>query len=154
MSHPIVQFFEGSGRDHAGRSLSDMLSFSDRQLEELHDYCQWMFPNRDPSRFNPMAPLVTDEVAAEFGRSPELRSGLSAATDRIERFYRFEDQRPWWVVPADHNHLRITRILLALRTLGLESRAADFYGKVSAAVRRNPSVVPERTLSFWASASK
>lgn len=40
---PIVVFFAG-GKDDEGRTLDEMLSWSDLKLERLHDYIQWMFP--------------------------------------------------------------------------------------------------------------
>jgi len=40
---PVVVFFAG-GKDDEGRTLDEMLSWSDLKLERLHDYIQWMFP--------------------------------------------------------------------------------------------------------------
>ena len=41
---PIVQFYRGNGRDHRGRSLAEIVAWSDAMLESVHDYIQWMFP--------------------------------------------------------------------------------------------------------------
>ena len=50
-----------------------------------------------------------------------------------------------WVCPADHNHLRLTRILRALTLLGLSTEATELHGAIS----RYDAVFPERTKRFW-----
>ncbi len=149
MTSPIIPFFEGTGIDHAGRRLQDILAWPDSRLESVHDYIQWVFPNRKASPYNPHAPLLTPAVISDFRDRPALRDRLAEATDRMEQFYKLSDEKPWWVVPADHNHLRITRILLALNALGLEARAQSFHGKLMAAVWRGKGIIPLRTLAIW-----
>jgi len=37
----VLNFYLGSGTDHKGRKLSQVVQKSDRWLEETHDYIQW-----------------------------------------------------------------------------------------------------------------
>ena len=48
----LVKFYRGSGTDHAGRTLDEILTWDDAALESVHDYIQWLFPNPDASRAN------------------------------------------------------------------------------------------------------
>jgi hypothetical protein len=145
---PIVTFYAGESRDHAGRTVHDILSQSDAWLESTHDYIQWLFPMRTASPVNPLAPTVTDATAAAFARDPNLRAQLARSFDRMARFYGFTvtqqgetievlpatdapARRANWLTPHNHNLLRITRILTSLRQLGLPAHAAAFFTALS-----------------------
>ena len=74
----LVKFHAGVGTDDQGRTRNQILAFGDRQLEEVHDYIQWLFPLPEPSRFNPDAPLLTPEDVMRFRREPKLRASVAA----------------------------------------------------------------------------
>jgi hypothetical protein len=48
---PLLRFYTG-GRDSEGRTLDEILSWDDQELEFCHDYIQWLFPNDVPSGVN------------------------------------------------------------------------------------------------------
>lgn len=78
--------------------------------------------------------------------------GLVWEGDRIARAASFES-RAHWLTPGNHNHLRLTRMLLSLRTLG-EPRAAqalyDCLAEIAEEDRRTGRRrISERTLSYW-----
>src|SRR4051812_48445824 len=85
-SDPIVMFYAG-GRDGAGRTLADILAWNDERLERVHDYVQWVFPTRQPSGVNPLAPLVTAVTSRAFAGDAALRGRLRASLDRMLTFY-------------------------------------------------------------------
>jgi hypothetical protein len=62
----LLDFYRGQARDEDNRLLADLWAWSDADLEEVHDYIQWMFPLPEPSRFNLDAPLLTDDDIAAF----------------------------------------------------------------------------------------
>src|ERR1043166_9539029 len=82
----VVQFYSG-GCDAEGRTLEAVLGWDDDRLEAVHDYIQWLFPSRQPSAMNPVAPLVTDETVRAFARNEGLRDRLRRAFERMLRFY-------------------------------------------------------------------
>lgn len=163
MNHdPIIRFFSGA-RDDRGRRLDEILRWSDDQLEEVHDYIQWLFPTRQPSGVNPFAPLVTDGTAAAFDADASLRARLVAALDRMLRFYgltradqrividagRFEQRAADWLTPGNHNHLRLTRIMQSLDALGLERDARALQRCLLEDIASRPNAVTARTIEFW-----
>jgi hypothetical protein len=86
------------------------LAYSDRELEADHQYIQWLFPNRRPSRYNPAAPLATPKTIKTVQSSPgamdNFRSGLALLT-------AFYVRNQHWLRERSHNHLRITQVIEA-----------------------------------------
>jgi hypothetical protein len=160
----IVSFYQG-GRDDAGRTLADILAWSDDRLESVHDYIQWVFPTRQPSGVNPSAPLVTDATAQAFAADSGLRERLHQALDRMLVFYglryrgraieidqgRFPLRSRVWLRPNNHNHLRLTRIMQSLAELGLASDARALQRCLLEDVCGGPEGdnVSRRTKDFW-----
>jgi Opioid growth factor receptor (OGFr) conserved region len=165
----LLDFYSGVGTDDRGHYLKEMLQWLDAQLEEVHDYIQWMFPLAERSGFNIHAPILTVSEISEFRSNPELRKNLKASFVRILGFYglilsgsrplivkralHFGEASRNWITPGNHNHLRITRILKSLLTLGLEEEALAFYDCLddiyrAESAKLNPGI-SEATLSFW-----
>lgn len=165
----LLDFYFGVGTDDRGRYLNEMLQWPDSRLEEVHDYIQWVFPLAERSGFNIHAPVLTVSEISEFRSNPELRHNLKASFVRILGFYglilsgshplkvkralHFEEASVNWISPGNHNHLRITRILKSLLTLGLEEEALAFYNCLEdiytvESAKSSPGI-SEATLSFW-----
>ena len=171
MRDPVVAFY-GGGTDHRGRTLDQILGWSDDQLEAIHDYIQWLFPTVQPSAVNPFAPLVTQDTVAAFLAAPDLRARLLQAFERMMAFYGLRsvaDERGRrrveidhiafpvrsrnWLRPGNHNHLRLTRIMESLSTLGLrpEARALQrcLIGDVYEESRNR---ISRETCEYWRAA--
>lgn len=143
---PVHAFLRGTGRDGAGRVLADVLAFSDAKAEAVHDYIQWLFPLLERSRAVPDAPVLTDMEAAALRADPQAQAGLRAGLARMTRFYAGTDG---WLTGHDHNHLRITRILLATRSLLGDAEAAAFLDAVLARNSAAGSPVNPDSLTRW-----
>lgn len=168
----VVSFYSG-GVDHRGRTLAQILEWTDDELEAAHDYIQWAFPTVAPSPVNPAAPLVTGSTIASFADSPELRTVLRHTLDRMLVFYglrpdttatggvrieidpgRFSDRARAWLRPGNHNHLRLTRIMQSLSTLGLLTEARALQRCLLTDVFEGPGQgrITRETLDFWKAA--
>ncbi|MBI2687258.1 MAG: hypothetical protein HYX27_13145 [Acidobacteria bacterium] len=152
MASRWVTFYRGAGPDSEGRMLAEILAWDDELLEAVHDYIQWLFPLSEPSMFNSSAPLLSESDVAAARSDLTIQANIRAAFARMLRFYGLTadtDGRPkQWVCAADHNHLRITRILRSLRLLGFQEEAQRLYDGVS----RFNDAFPERTKQFWRNA--
>ncbi len=165
MMSNLVTFYKGLGTDTAGRTIDEIWGWDHRRLEMVHDFIQWLFPLPEPSRFNPDAPLLTPDDIAAFRADPALRDrgrrsldvmlefyGLSRAGTEITRGANFAARANVWLEPANHNHLRLTRILLFLRHAGLGAEAAGLLACLEhIAEHEGAGIVTGRTLSFWRS---
>jgi len=161
---PIVEFYRG-GVDVEGRRLAGILGWDDERLELVHDYIQWVFPTRQPSGVNPFAPLVTGETIRAFAQDPPLRARLREALDRMLSFYglrrsaerieidpgRFPHRSRTWLHAGNHNHLRLTRIMESVATLGLpeDARALQRCLLDDVAAGAGAGRISPRTLEFW-----
>ena len=80
--------------DDRGRTLEQILSWSNFALEKSHNYIQYLFPIPERSPINPFAPPVTQEVFEAFrADTPEghgLRINLRRAFERMLAFYGFK----------------------------------------------------------------
>jgi Opioid growth factor receptor (OGFr) conserved region len=159
---PILRFYTGEGRDHAGRRLAEIQAWDDTALERVHDYIQWLFPLPEASAFNPYAPLLSGTDIVAFREDDALRERLRASLRRILAFYGFDvgasvtpaanhaARLAAWCRPGNHNLLRITRILRCLHLLGLDAEARAFLAAVEA--EEVARIVGPVTARFWRNA--
>jgi hypothetical protein len=123
----ILQFYRGTGTDNRGRRLDDILSWDDAQLENNHDYIQWLFPLPEPSGFNPGAPTLVQADIVAFRQYGALRRAVLTSLGVMRRFYGLDGataRQASWLTPGNHNMLRLTRIIRSLHLLGLDEEAA------------------------------
>jgi Opioid growth factor receptor (OGFr) conserved region len=89
----LVSFYEGTGRDHRGRRLSEILQWGVDRLESSHDYIQTLFPLPEESGVNWSAPVIDRKVFDAFRSRPELRGRLRDSFEKILWFYGFKLDR-------------------------------------------------------------
>jgi hypothetical protein len=162
----LVEFYRGQGSDSEGRTLAEIWAWRDDDLEAVHNFIQWLFPLPEPSRFNPDAPLLTTEDVAAFHADPFLRAQLHRSFERILSFCglalaegsevvegpNFAARVPDVWAYANHNWLRITRILKCLRLLGLEADAQAFYARLRALYSSRRYPIGGDTFRYWTDA--
>ena len=164
----LINFYLGKSSDDAGRTIEDIWRFSFSDLEEVHDYIQWLFPLKTRSAFNPDAPTLRSDTITAFHDDPSLRDRVRRSLEVMLTFYGLELDRSdpthpvirknttfptrsvSWLQPYDHNHLRLTRILTSLRLLGLPDLSSALCRCLQEIVRENPDRVTAETVAFWA----
>lgn len=168
----ILEFYRGEPLLR-GLRLVDIWDWTVDQLEETHDYIQWMFPLDTPSSTNPDAPLLSDDTTRAFEWDDVLRDRLEKSFAVMLRFYglerlvlpdntvviirakNFGDRRGVWLRPGNHNHLRLTRIIRSLRLLGLKKDAQalaaclDDIGRVE-----GRDIISTETAEHWRRAAR
>jgi hypothetical protein len=148
---PLHAYLAGTGRDSRGRSAQDILGYSNRDLEDIHDYIQWLFPLPTRSAAQPSAPVLTASEIAAISSDARALAVLHHATERMARFYRETDD---WLTAYDHNHMRITRIIQSLRLLVSQEAAREFYATVLELQIAAGSPVNSRSLQYWKQAAE
>ena len=143
---PIVEFLSGRGQDLRGRSLEDVLAFSDGEIETHHDFIQWLFPLDTPSGAVPGSPVLTSKDIADIRACQLCRANLMRASERMRWFYGENDH---WLVPFDHNHRRITRIIKSLALLVGNQEAEEFYRFIEKRVADANAPVSATSRRFW-----
>lgn len=137
--------------------INTIWKYNYTQLEERHDYIQWLFPLADASDYNPNAPVLTLRDLEIITEHPAIRERLLRSLELMLDFYGFSldwktktvsqtDPKAW--PPTYHNYLRITRILKSLTICGLNEYAVAFYN----ALLSIPDIkndVPQTSLDYW-----
>jgi hypothetical protein len=168
----ILDFYRGEPAP-SGLRLVDVWDWNFDQLEDAHDYIQWVFPLDTASSANPHAPLVTEDTARAFSWDDVLRDRLQRSLSVMLRFYglerlvmpddkiiiirarTFSERRGVWLWPNSHNHLRLTRIIGSLRLLGLRKDAmalAKCLEDISRVEGRD--IISEETAAAWHEAAR
>ncbi|MDC1191630.1 opioid growth factor receptor-related protein [Candidatus Puniceispirillum sp.] len=146
---PIIAFLGGIGTDSQGRLLNDIWAFSDAEIERTHNFIQWLFPLAEASLSVPGSPTLTsDEIAT-------LRLSVAAKTSIVESadwYTAFLSRNSHWKAKYDHNHLRITRAIKALRLLVSDDEANRFRDGVFALLGDGADLTGEKARSFWMAA--
>lgn len=159
----LIAFYRGATPDAAGRNIAEIWAWDHRRLEMQHDYIQWLFPLPEASRFNPDAPQLTAADAALFQADADLQARLSRSRDLMLRLYGltfdgtavtrtadFPARAADWLTSLNHNHLRLTRILLSLGYLGQGLVAQALLARLmDIAAREGREAVTARTRAFW-----
>ncbi len=171
----LIAFYLGMEPYTNGSTLQDVLHhWNDEQLEKCHDYIQWLFPTVQPSQFNSNAPPVDDETIKAWKESRILQSTLLEALERMCAFYGLqvvtcvsppqiikatnylERKSNWQDAPpgyANHNLLRLTRIIDSLVTLGLPQYGRALYMCLSSIAAEEPERIADKTVSYWRKAA-
>lgn len=152
----ILGFLNGTSNDFKGRSYSEMLGWSDIQLEKCHDQIQHIFPLHEKSDFAVSYPILSPDVVEEAKKDPAIIANIRAALDRFERFFGIEPydkmkQDRWCNLGfggrPNHNILRVTRIIRSLRIFGLEKEAEALFDSVVGI--SDSRFDNERMLVYW-----
>jgi hypothetical protein len=142
----IVRFLEGEGVDGAGRTLAEVLAYGPAELEQHHDFIQWLFPLAEASVAVPGSPVLSPDEVETIRASGRAQANLADATERMVRFY---DQADHWMKRSDHNHLRITRIIKSLRLLSGDRPADRFRSRILDRVEATRAPVNATTRQYW-----
>ena len=166
----IVDFYRGSGTDHRGRTIDQLWTFDQDELEGVHDFIQWLFPTDRPSAFNPWAPVLTAESILGLGALPDLHPRMERSLDLMLAFYGLQRHRdgpspviepaptlqargPRWWGAGNHNHLRLTRIIASLGLLGLVDEAVALERALQGIRTEHQTGISAETARYWADAA-
>jgi hypothetical protein len=162
----IVSFYRLEAPDSLGRWLRDIWEWDVERLESVHNYIQFLFPNWEPGVFA-SAPLLDEQTVAAFHADATLRDNLARSHDVMLEFFglkcvpetgdivpaeNFADRADNWLRPHNHNHLRITRILICLVALGLPERARAFFRCLTQLRQQYPKRISAESFAFWKAA--
>lgn len=128
----IILFYYGERVPNCRHTFDDVIRFTNDQMENTHDFIQWLFPNKEASNYNEHAPLLTDEDIQLFKTNQLLCNRVSDAVMEFMWFlgfnweidydYKIVDAEPTLIAEMqlnffNHNHLRITRMIKFLKLI-------------------------------------
>lgn len=164
MNDKLVLFYHGLGKDTKDRTIRDIHDMSDPDFENNHDFIQWMFPTKTPSRFNPDAPLLDDETICRLKDSHTFPPYFEASLVRFFRFleidYKIQTDGEFqivkipvkglhWLQSNNHNLLRLARVMECCKLLGYQKTAESLFEALLDISRGIPHVITPTNLYFW-----
>jgi hypothetical protein len=142
----LISFLQGEGLDHHGRKLGDILEMNDSDLEADHRYIQWLFPLKTMSENVWDSPTITDEEIELAVNDDLVQRNMRRALERMVHFYTNNDH---WLREHDHNHLRISRMLISTRSMLGEETAREFYDMLIRRITEPHSEVSQYNMRYW-----
>ena len=143
------KFLTHRGKDFKERTLQDIWSYSDKEIERRHDFIQVIFPLNKPSQaVSHGYYLDSKELVNQIKTNKEAVTNISKSS---QWFFSFLERNMYWNTRHDHNQLRITRVIECLRLLVSDEEADNFYNNVLELIEDN-NQVNTRTLNFWSNA--
>ena len=162
----IIPFYRSQNGDHRGRLIQDLQAQSLHELEDGHDYIQWLFPLPEPSSASSDAPILSADDMQVFREDAGLRARLlrsllvmldfygltiagSAEDPIVRRNSSFPKRSLEWLSPSNHNFLRLTRILRSLSLLGCQAYARALLRCLEGIYTDHPQIIAQTTLRYW-----
>ena len=144
----ILEFLCGRKPDLMERNLSDIWSYDDKQIEETHDFIQFLFPLNEPSKSSFHGFYLTEDDVCKIIESSEAKTNIIKSS---EWFIGFLDRNRIWLEGYNHNQLRITSVIKCLRLLVGDDVADQWRDKVTSMIKNN-SNIPDESLTYWRNA--
>ena len=123
----IVDFLEGAEPNINQLYIQDIWDLSDEEIENTHDFIQWLFPTDTPSRYNLAAPVLSEQDILNVQNSEKAQKNLKYSANW---FLNFLDRHSYWIDKHDHNQLRIKRIKKCLRLLIDKNLSSNFSQQI------------------------
>jgi len=124
----IVDFLEGVEPNINQLYIQDIWDLSDEEIENTHDFIQWLFPTDKPSRYNLAAPVLSEQDILNIQNSEKAKKNLKYSANW---FLNFLDRHSYWIDKHDHNQSRIKRIKKCLRLLIDKNLSEKFLNRVN-----------------------
>ena len=147
----LIRFLEGKEKDFQGRLIKDIWNYSDREIENIHDFIQVLFPLDQLSRNSSNRFYIKDKTLIPAIRKSELAQ--LNFKQSCEWFLSFLSRNPKWQKGYDHNQLRITRIIKSLNLLSSYENALAFYQSMVQLIKDDHSI-SQTTYDYWVEALK
>jgi hypothetical protein len=140
----LIRFYRGLAKDPAGRLIGQVWQMTAEELEDNHDFIQWLFPLPQRSKYNPKAPVLSQKDIDTFIQDKVLRERVRKSYwlmlrflgftqhpidghSEVVPFVDFHERASNWLRPGNHNYLRISRMLNFLMLIQLQQEARAFF---------------------------
>lgn len=167
---PMLDFYEEKTRNPSDYSISQIWNFSNEELEEHHDFIQYLFPTKEQSQYASASTAITHQEIFLFKSNPVLMQKYKKSLEIMSSFYglRYDknkhsfsfahnhrDRFRQWITPGNHNFLRLTRILKSLHLMELSTEAISLFNCLNSIYDygANAATIGEKTYSYWAQAA-
>ena len=154
-----IDFLKAKTTDRHGRKITDFMNLSEREMEDDHEWIQWVFPINTPSPHNPFAGQIFS------GSSDYFRSNSKLGLQQMDFLRKYSDslglgwgtgtpdpQKFFSIIndPYNHHVKRISRVLKHLMLTGKQYSAQHWFSWLLQMIGYNPNVISGYTVALWA----
>lgn len=136
-----ISFYTNKIKNYDKVTLDNILRYNNKQLEDKHNFIQYLFPLETKSKYNPKAPVITDRFIKEAKKNKEIKSNIVRSFARMMNFYGFNIIKDsegihleidpkgdfQWMTRGNHNYMRISRMLTFLQMIDMHLLAYMFF---------------------------
>ena len=122
----LISFWINKGKTHSGYTAEEIVEFSDREIDEIHDFIQWAFPNSYISSYNKNSPVIRNADVQFFRSSIEAKNTYEKLLQRYKKYLFNGNLRKW----NGHDLLRIHRIIRSIKELEGLDAAKRFHQEI------------------------
>ena len=72
----ILNFLIGNQEDSNNRCIQDIWEMNDREIENTHNFIQWIFPLSERSEAVPNSPIVSEEEVYQIKNSELAQNNI------------------------------------------------------------------------------
>ena len=142
----ILNFLIGNQEDSNNRCIQDIWEMNDREIENTHNFIQWIFPLSERSEAVPNSPIVSEEEIYQIKNSELAQNNIKKSSDW---FLGFLERNKYWICYSNHNHLRITRAIKSLRLIHSNKEAEKFKTDIFNLIEGNEDKISSISIEFW-----
>ena len=142
----ILNFLIGNQEDSSNRCIQDIWEMNDREIENTHNFIQWIFPLSERSEAVPNSPIVSEEEIYQIKNSELAQNNIKKSSDW---FLGFLERNKYWICYSNHNHLRITRAIKSLRLIHSNKEAEKFKTDIFNLIEGNEDKISSISIEFW-----
>jgi hypothetical protein len=154
----VIDFFCGVSKDSAGRTIEHILNFDEFDIENYHDFIQWIFPTAEKSLYNSNAPIISDNFKNILSVNPVAVCNFCKTCRLFIGFIGFDcegntikikENSTMFYDRPQHNLLRITRVLNSLNQLGKTSCSKKLFSALENIYTKYPNKISNTSFTFW-----
>lgn len=155
----VINFFLGLELDSNSRTISDILSFNEQEIENTHDFIQYIFPTIEKSNYNPNAPLISENLKRLFSENVVAQENFCKTCRLFLHFCGFKCLKSnelftpvyekSFLSRPSHNLLRISRVLNSLNQIGKKSCSREIFSQIETFNFLYPKVIPTSSYEIW-----
>ena len=142
----IDDFLKGNKPDIHKRYLKDIWMMSDDQIENKHNFIQWIFPLNVKSNAVPSSPILTKKEIICIKKSEIVQKNIKKSA---EWFLKFLSSNSYWICQNNHNHYRITRVIKSLRLIHSNEEAEKFKNSIMNLIQGNEKKISPTNIQYW-----
>ncbi len=153
----VMRFLRDECCNHNHIKLSQILKFSDDEIEKYHDFIQWIFPTKRKSNYNFYAPTIDnnfkfifqEDVIAKrnYCKTCNLYLNYIGINCTLGSLNYTENKFRIFQLPY-HNYLRITRVLDSLQCVGNGICSQKLFKLIEEIIKVNGNISPDVLNSF------